>query len=151
MQSKTWKLILLCGVIAGTFDVAFATIFNGLRGLEPIKVWQSVAAGLLGRAAYDGGVGTALLGLLCHYCIMTGAAAVFVLASRKLLIMRTQTWLPALVFGVAMYCVMSFVILPLSAFPYPFRLVLWVMGANLAAHVLLVGLPFSLLTRRASL
>jgi len=45
---------------------------------------QSIASGLLGPQAYEGGVATAILGVVLHFVIAIGAAAVFYLLSRKL-------------------------------------------------------------------
>ena len=36
------------GLIAGSFDLTFALVFNGLRGVRLIRIPQSIASGLLG-------------------------------------------------------------------------------------------------------
>lgn len=47
--------VLWGGAIAGAFDLTYATVFYGLRGVKPIRVSQSIASGLLGPKAYEGG------------------------------------------------------------------------------------------------
>ena len=53
--------ILWAGLIAGTLDITDALVFYGLRGVPPVRLPQNIASGLLGRDAFQGGVGTAAL------------------------------------------------------------------------------------------
>jgi hypothetical protein len=76
--------ILLGGLVAGFFDITYATVFSYLRsGIAPIRILQSVASGWLGPAAFDGGAPAAALGLVTHFGIALTAAAIFVLASQR--------------------------------------------------------------------
>ena len=61
--------ILAAGVLAATLDLLYATAFWSLRGVPAQRILQSIAAGLLGRASFDGGVRSAALGALLHYTI----------------------------------------------------------------------------------
>src|SRR5450432_2197772 len=76
--------ILIGGAIAGTLDITYAIGFSALRGVPPIRILQSVASGLLGAPAFNGGLPTAALGLALHFFIALSAAAIFYLASRKI-------------------------------------------------------------------
>ena len=62
---------LLYGTLAvGVLDLLDAFVFFGLRsGVQPIRILQSIAAGLLGRASFTGGWPTAALGLVLHFFI----------------------------------------------------------------------------------
>src|SRR3546814_13268326 len=61
-------LVVLAGVVAGTLDLASASTFWGTpRGLTPLQILQSVAAGWLGRATSERGYPSALLGLVYHH------------------------------------------------------------------------------------
>jgi len=44
---------------------------------------------------------------------------------------------------------MNFVVLPLSAYPYPLRFPLLTTATGLLVHMVGVGLPIALITRRA--
>ena len=55
------RAILWAGLIAGTLDITDALVFYGLRGVPPVRLLQNIASGLLGRDAFQGGVGTAAL------------------------------------------------------------------------------------------
>src|SRR6266852_6812485 len=83
-KSRVLAAILWGGAIAGAFDLTYAMAFYGLRGVKPMRVSQSIASGLLGPKAYEGGFTTATLGEVLHFVLAIGAAAVFYLLSRKL-------------------------------------------------------------------
>src|SRR5882757_7546194 len=83
-RSSSWLGLVWGGLIAGTMDITAALVVYGHYGLTPIRLLQGIAAGLLGPRAFEGGLPTALLGLLCHFFIAFGAATVFFLASRSL-------------------------------------------------------------------
>jgi hypothetical protein len=137
-----WRGILLAGVAAGVGDTLLAVV---LYHVGPVRIYQSVAAGLLGRdAAVSGGLPTAALGMLLHFFIATTAAAVFFAASARLRILREQAVVSGLAFGVAVYFFMNQIVVPLSrARPGPFS---WQV---MVGHALLVGLPIALVARRA--
>jgi hypothetical protein len=73
-RPRALAAILWGGAIAGAFDLTYATVFYGLRGVKPIRVSQSIASGLLGPKAYEGGFATAILGVVLHFVIAIGAA-----------------------------------------------------------------------------
>ena len=50
-------------LVVGILDGLDALIFFGLRGAQPTRIFQGIASGLLGRSAFSGGLGTALLGV----------------------------------------------------------------------------------------
>ena len=139
--------IFLGGLGAGMGDGLYAIVVFGYRGATPVRIFQSIASGLLGRAAYDGGLPVAALGVLLHFVIGTGAAAVYVLASLRLpaLVRRPWRWGPA--FGVAVYLFMNYVVIPLSAIGRFPRFSLPNFLGEMAGHALLVGLPIALAAR----
>jgi uncharacterized membrane protein YagU involved in acid resistance len=92
-------------------------------------------------------MGMAMLGLLLHFTIAFGAAVTYCLASRKLTWMIRRAFASGLLFGVAVYFFMNFVVIPLS------RIHRWpVIGTlffvNLVEHMFVVGLPIALVGRR---
>ena len=107
---------LLYGTLAvGILDILDAFIFFGLRGAQPIRILQSIAAGLLGRDAFNRGWGTAVLGLALHFFIAFTIVLVFLLASRRLPVLIRHPVVTGLVYGLAVYLVMTFVVVPASA------------------------------------
>src|SRR5215213_1686531 len=103
------------GLIAGTLDICAAFLAAWLRrGVSPFGVLRFVASGLIGPAAFQGGAKTAILGLALHFVIATVATIVFYFASRKLLFLIERPVHFGLLYGVAVYLFMNFVVLPLS-------------------------------------
>lgn len=143
--------ILLGGLIAGTLDLTYAIVFSGSHGVPAMRVMQSVASGWLGSAAYEGGVPTAVLGVLSHYFIMFCAAATFFAASRRFGFLVRRPLISGIVFGLIMYAVMSLAVLPLSAFPHKVTFDNpTLVSANLFVHMFFVGVPIAWAAKRAS-
>src|SRR5215469_13855450 len=143
VQSIFWG-----GLVAGTLDAVDGVIAYGMQGLNPIQVLQYIASGALGNSAFRRGFATAALGAAFHFLIAWVAAAVFVLASRRLEILKTHAVSAGLLYGAAVYFFMNYVVLPLSAVaPAAFQLGLFLNGV--IGHAVFVGLPISLIARRA--
>src|SRR5688572_14470479 len=76
--------ILLGGLVAGTLDIVYAIGFWAIKaGVAPIRILQSIAAGVLGEASFNGGIGSAALGLVLHYLIMFAMVGVYFLLARR--------------------------------------------------------------------
>jgi uncharacterized membrane protein YagU involved in acid resistance len=142
-----WKVILGATLLVGVLDISDAFIFYGLRGTPPIRILQGIASGVLGRNAFSMGHRAALLGLFFHFFIAFSATTVFLLAARKLPLAR-HPFLNGALFGVALYIVMNYIVLPLSKIglrPTP-PLVPLING--IAALVFCIGIPLALIARR---
>ena len=151
MSRTTFGAIVVGGLVAGTLDILYAITFYWFRnGVQPIRILQSVASGLLGKSAYQGGVPTAALGLALHFFIALSAAAVFVALSRHVPAMADRPVLAGAVFGVGVYAFMNLVVVPLSRFPQRPSFPAVVLVTGLLAHVFLIGIPIGLAARRTS-
>jgi hypothetical protein len=140
-------------VLIGTLTVAVldgldAVVFFGLRGVPPTRIFQAIASGLLGRAAFAGGPATVLLGVALHFVVACGIVTTYVVASRYLTALARRPFVFGPLYGVAAYLVMNFVVIPLSAVtPGPRA---WPVVANgVLIHILGVGLPAALFARAA--
>lgn len=140
--------IATAGLIAGVLDITSAFVLASLKGATPIYLLQYVASGLLGPRSFQGGFATAALGLALHFTIALGAAAVFYAASRKLGVLTRQAVGSGLVYGVAVHAFMNLIVLPLSA--AEMRPSVSGVVTQLIIHMLLIGLPISLIIRRLS-
>jgi hypothetical protein len=141
--------ILVGGFIAGVLDITYAIVFSGFRGVPALRVLQSVAGGLLGAAAFDGGLPTAVLGLFLHFFIAFSAAAIFYAASRRLPFLTRQAVLSGVLYGVVIYGVMNLIVLPLSAYPRKVTFTPLSLAINLFVHMFFIGLPIALAARKA--
>ena len=145
--------IPLGGLFIGIFDLLFAFTYYGLiLGVPPLRIFQSVAAGVLGRpTAIAGGVRTFMLGILLHFVVATCIASVYFLATQILPILVRHAVISGLIYGVIAYFGMKFIVIPLSAIgqrpPLP-RLSILV--TEIIGHAVLVGLPVALLARRSA-
>lgn len=151
MPRRALSSVVLGGLVAGAFDITYAVVFSYLRrGVAPSRVLQSVASGLLGPAAYDGGAPVAALGLGLHFFIALVAAAVYVFASQYLSVLVRRPVLMGAVYGFGIFVVMNWVVLPLSRIgPRPFPR--WdTLVTGLIVHMFLIGVPIALAARRSS-
>ncbi len=142
--------ILIGGAIAGTLDLTYAIGFSAWRGVAPIRILQSVASGLLGAPAFEGGVATAALGLALHFGIALLWASTFYLASRWISFLTRHPVIAGLFYGLLIYAVMNLVVLPLSAFPRKVTFPLLVLVTGILVHMFCIGLPIALALRRAA-
>ena len=75
-RSGRVRAIVAGGLAAGVLDAVDALVAYKLAyGMSPLVIYQFVASGLLGKAAYAGGAATALLGLAVHFLIAFTATA----------------------------------------------------------------------------
>ena len=141
--------VLWAGLACGVLDITAAFIVYGFFGAKPVPLLQGIASGLLGPKTFDGGLSTALLGLLCHFVIAYGAATVFFVASRAIPFLIQNAVVSGALYGVVVYFFMNRIVLPLSAAAKrPFSLKLMIIGVII--HIFCVGLPISLSVRRFS-
>jgi hypothetical protein len=138
------------GLIAGTLDMTAACVAAWLRtGTTPVQVCRFIASGLLGPESMRGGVKTAIIGLALHFLIATVATAVFYLASQRFLSLIERPIMFGLLYGIAVYAFMNFVVIPLSKItPRPAPLSGRIIG--LLIIMFCIGLPIALIVRRFS-
>ncbi len=144
--SGALRAILLGGFVAGTIDIGAA---SAITGFSPIRIMKIVAGGLLGRSAFDGDASIAALGMLLQWGMSILIAAIFVVAARRLPGLLRHWIGSGLAYGVVIYLVMNYVVVPLSAlgngrFP---RFVLTSFCENMLA-MLLFGLIVALFARK---
>jgi hypothetical protein len=134
--------IAVGGGVAGTLDLLQACVLFGW------DIPLAIAAGLLGRQAFNGGPGTYVLGVCLHFFIACSAAVIYYAVSRKLIFLREYPLVCGLFFGGAVQEVMNLVILPLSALRSrgPYTLHDLILG--LTVHMVVIGLPIAFSVRR---
>jgi hypothetical protein len=146
---RAFRAILLGGLVVGSLDIAYAIAFWAVaRGTSPVRILQSVAAGLLGTEAFRGGMRTAFLGAVLHFTIALTIVAVYWLASRLWPALAQRPFLWGSLYGLGVYGVMNYVVIPLSAASRGRFFLPWV-ALSLIVHALLVGIPAALFARMA--
>jgi uncharacterized membrane protein YagU involved in acid resistance len=140
--------VLAGGLIAGGFDIVYACTFWAIkRQASPQRILQSVASGLLGKAAFDGGAATAALGLCLHFFIATSMSLTYWLVARRWPLLWQRPGPCGVFYGILLYGIMTYIVLPLSAFGPTSKDPLWI-GMSVAVHMFLIGLPIALITSR---
>ncbi len=148
---KPWYYVLLGGLVAGTFDITYASTFWYLkRGVMPARVFRSVASGLLGDASFTGGWRTAALGLGLHYFIAISMAVTYYLFARRWSDLWEKPWTYGPLYGLLLYGIMNYIVVPLSAANSGSRDLTWVL-LSIAVHAFLIGTPMALFAQRAML
>jgi hypothetical protein len=145
------QAVLYGTLVVGTLDALDAIVFFGVRsGAQPIRIFQSIAFGLIGPAARTGGLKTAALGVFLHYFIAFGIVLTYFLVSRRVRLLTRHPVVCGLLYGIAAYAVMNLVVLPLSKVGGPSMPALPVLANGLLIHMFGVGLPSALFARAAS-
>lgn len=148
-KSRAFPAIAWATLIAGVLDISSAFLLFYPKGVSPMAVLQGVAAGLIGRkAAMEGDMATAGLGLAIHFFIAFVVASVFYVASRKLVFLTRHAVISGLLYGVVVYGFMYWIVMPLA---YP--VVHPSLSRDVTAvcvHMFLIGLPIALIVRRYS-
>jgi len=144
------QTIVYGGLCVGVLDGSAATTHAALKGMTPDRVFHYVASGLIGRdASYSGGAATIVLGILLHFVIAVGVVTVFFFLSSSFPVLLRRAVLVGTVYGIAVYFVMAYLIVPLSAVPRtPFSFSGMITG--IVIHMFCVGLPTALIVRSMS-
>jgi uncharacterized membrane protein YagU involved in acid resistance len=147
MQQKNREIlsaIILGGVIAATIDIAAASLISGR---SPAFIMQAIAGGLLGKASFDGGIGTAILGVVLQEVMGVLIATIYVVLAKSVSGLLRRWVLSGLTYGVIIFFVMNYVVLPLSAFKSAPHFTSLKFAENMAA-MLLFGLIVAFFARR---
>jgi hypothetical protein len=115
-MARLIKAAAVTGLTGGALDFAAASVIYpaAFPGLTVMRIWQSVAEGVLGKPSYDGGLATALLGVALHFFIALCAGAVLVWAMSRASVFQRLWIASGAAYGVSMYYFMQLVVLPLS-------------------------------------
>jgi|CXWL01.1.fsa_nt_gi uncharacterized membrane protein YagU involved in acid resistance len=146
-----WVLaIVLGGLIAGALDIGYACAHYWLvYEVPPQRIFQSVAAGMMGReAATGGGWSSAAFGLTMHFVLTTIMAAFFVAWTRMVPDLNRWPLLSGVTYGLGIFALMQFVVLPLSAVEGGNHPEGQFLVGGLLIHAFGVGLPIALIAKR---
>jgi len=142
------RAIVAAGLVVGVLDISSAFVIWWHRGVALQRGLQGIAAGLLGGNSHEGGMATAGLGLALHFFVAFVVVSVFYLASRKIPFLMKQPLVSGAFYGIGVYIVMYWFVLP-TAFP-TFRHRLWNELLAIAIHICLIGWPTAFIVRRYS-
>jgi hypothetical protein len=149
-RGRAAALVLAGGIVAGTFDILYAWIFWMFKAGVPMqRILQSVATGLLGDSSFAGGGATAALGFVLHYLIATTMSVTYYLVARRWSLLVRHSYLCGAGYGLMLYGIMNYIVVPLSAAGPGSTDRLWV-TLSIVVHIALIGIPIALATASAS-
>ncbi len=156
-RNRPWRAVsvgrfVLAGLVVAVLDISFAATYWVVirQAITFPQLLRGIASGILGDAAATGGTAATLLGALVHCTVAFGWAAVF---------LGVRRWWPAfdralrqpgtriaagMLFGMTVWLVMDFVVLPLSHASVTRIGSSW-FRISLAWHAIGVGLPYAAL------
>jgi hypothetical protein len=107
--------ILLGGLVVALGDVLFACwLWFGYSWAGIVRLFQTIAVGWLGPASFEAGLASAALGAASHLFIATVFVIVYATVARRHPALLRRPVPLGLAYGVVLYLVMNFVVLPLS-------------------------------------
>jgi len=136
------------GLTVGVLDCIAEMTNAWMRsGVTPDRVWQYVASSVVGPESFNMGASTIALGLFFHFCVAFGVAIGFYVLARIFPAIISYPFIVGPIYGIAVYFIMSYGIVPLTlvkqgAFNW------YGLISGLIIHMLFVGLPPALITRR---
>lgn len=141
---------LKAGLMVATLDILAAFIqFYSKTQKSPIVVLNFIASGVFGKEAFSGGSEMAVIGLLFHYIIAIGFTFIFFVLYPNLKKVIKNKIVLGSIYGLFIWLVMQFIVLPLSQTS---SLKLSVQGSITAILILIVciGIPLAWLAQRYS-
>lgn len=149
-RGATPFIVVVAGaLLAATLDITYACVFWAAKSsVAPSRILQSVAAGLLGSASFQNGAPAAALGFVLHYLMMFLMAFAYYVAARRWPLLQARALLCGGIYGLLLYGVMTYVVVPLSRASTGPNDTLWI-TLSIAVHVLLIGMPLALFARIA--
>jgi uncharacterized membrane protein YagU involved in acid resistance len=143
-----FKTILWSGLIAGILDgIAAVIVLHIWFKLTPGQVMQWIASGAYGPSAFAGGSGTVTAGVFFHFIVAFVLAAFYFIIYPKVKILKNRPVVSGVIFGIGIFLVMNIIVIPASHIqPSPFDLGL--ASVSIIWHIVLVGLPIALITKK---
>jgi len=142
-QRSIPEAVVAGGLLGGALDLLFAVSFAAYNGVAPTRVFQAIASGILGNAAFVGGNGVSAFGIGCHFGLSVLWAALFAAIAWRIPVLARRSLLVGIGFGLVVFFCMRLVVLPLSAYPNPITFKPLATVMDLLSHIFLFALPIA--------
>jgi hypothetical protein len=146
MTDPRTRLLVRAGLLTGIIDGLFSSVLSvAVYGSTVTRLFQGVAAVLLGPDAFQGGLSTTLVGLLMHFGVAFTWSALFLFglsrlsSVQRLLESRGGMFKVASLYGPGIWMVMSLLVIPLFTQRPPTINYRW--WIQFFGHIPFVGLP----------
>jgi uncharacterized membrane protein YagU involved in acid resistance len=118
-----------------------------LHQFSPLEVLQWEASNVLGRAAFSQGAASALAGVLMHFLVCVVWATLYVFGLGASRAAELHPAIAGTIFGVVVWFVTTFLLLPLGAGPHLEVDALSILS-GVFAHIVCFGIPLALVVSR---
>jgi len=142
-NNKIFLNILWIGLLTGTLDGIGAVIWAYKLG--PVIVFQFIASGAFGKAAFQGGMQMFWWGVAFHYFIAYAFTAILYVAYPSFYKFFRNKYLIGLEYGLITWIIMNFIVVPISKIGFqPIRHVVPII-IGIAILIICVGMPIALI------
>ncbi|WP_128548043.1 hypothetical protein [Larkinella soli] len=141
-------MLVGAGLLAGVLDALAAVVFVVLSGRSnPVRLFQFIASGVFGPAAFEGGGLMVFCGLVFHFLIAFAWTLFFYFLYPRVRFISRNIALTIVLYGLFIWVIMNRVVLPLSNTPeVPFRILQ--AGIGMLILIFFVSLPIVFLVHR---
>jgi hypothetical protein len=142
-KRNTFLIIVLTGFLTGTLD-AFAAIIWAHK-VPPAVIFDYIASGVFGKAAYTGGAPMLLWGILFHYIIAFAFTVVFYLGYPVAYKISQNKYVTGLIYGMVTWIIMNLFVVPLSKIGFKPFLHVWPVAIGIGILILCIGMPVAII------
>jgi hypothetical protein len=114
-EQDMFRTISLTALLAGIFDISAAIVQTFIQtGKGPERMFKTIASGVFGKQAFDGGTLMIIWGLVFHFMIAFLFTAFLFLVYPKVAAWIKNKFVIGILYGVFVWAVMNLVVVPLS-------------------------------------
>lgn len=147
---KAFLIVLRIGLLIGLMD-GLAAALNAYisSGVMPDRVFRFIASGVFGAEAFKGTGAMIVWGVTFHFLIALSWTALYFFMNAKFDWIRQHHLVSGVLYGVFIWAVMAYLVLPLSHTP---ALAKSLSGAliMIGIHIFVIGVPMSYMLSRYS-
>jgi hypothetical protein len=146
-NSSSVATIIRATIISGVLDATAGVVIYWIyKGLNPLQVLQYIASGIFGPSVINGSFLYVFIGLVLHFVIAFMFTCAYYLAFPFIKSFATNTIVNGLIYGVFIWVVMNYIVLPISSIPHSPKDFVSVL--ELIWHSTLVGLPIAIIVEK---
>lgn len=138
--------VVAAGLAGAVAEMAVVIPIQAQLGNSVARVFQTISAGAIGRAAFASGAPGVAFGVAVHLLVSLAAALVYVEAALRWPALDRRPVAGGIAFGAAAYVFMTWIVIPLSAIGLHPPRSLPLMAASIAVHLFAFGLPIALVS-----
>ena len=144
-RNSKFVIILLTGLLTGTLDIIAAVLWN--YKIKAVIIFQFIASGFFGKAAFAGGADMVLWGIYFHYAIALVFTTAFYLLYPFFYSIFRNKYIVGAEYGLAAWMIMNLIVVPFSKIGRgPLHIATMALGMLIL--IICIGLPVALIAHR---